>query len=315
MAPPRDLAIRPLGPGEIVDRAVALTVRHFRPLFLAMLVVEAPALALARLQQTRAIEVLAALGDPARAAAALPSVATFFAALLVVLAGIQLAATAVATAIVAPTLDPSATGGPPAARRVLAVATASVVQLCALLAAPALGAAPGLALAWRSTTLAGNVVALGAAVVGGAVALLLVLVRLVLVPAVAAVEGRGGVRAALRSWRLMAPRAAARLVDRPGLRASLVLFATFVIALAANGLAGLPRAVAARLAGADGPLGAFGAALPLPLEVSLTVFEAAATAALQPFTLVAVAVLYFDVRARTEALDVEIWAARLEAGP
>jgi hypothetical protein len=105
-----------------------------------------------------------------------------------------------------------------------------------------------------------------------------------------------------------------RFLDRPGLRASLVLLATFLLALAANGAAGLPRAVAARLVGTVGPLGLFGATLPLPLEVAVSIFEAAATAALQPFSLVAIAVLYFDRRARTEALDVEIWAARLEAG-
>lgn len=314
MAPPRDLAIRPLGPGEIVDRSVALTLRHFRPLFLAMLLVEAPALALGRLQQARAVEVLAVLGDPARAGTALPSLAGFFTALLAVLAVIQLSATAIATAVVAPTLDPRGAPAPPPARRIIAVATASLVQLVALFAAPLAGAAPGLLLAARSGTFAGLAIAVAAAAIGGVVALLIVLVRLVLVPAVAAVEGRGGFAAAVRSWRLMAPGGAARLVDRPALRASLVLFATFAIALAASGLAGLPRALAARVAGVEaGPLGLLGAALPLPVEVAVTVFEAAATAALQPFSLVAVAVLYFDVRARTEALDVEIWAARLEA--
>jgi hypothetical protein len=111
----------------------------------------------------------------------------------------------------------------------------------------------------------------------------------------------------------MAPARGGRLRDRPGLRASLVLLATFLLSLAANGAAGLPRAIAARLAGVAGPVGLFGATLPLPLEVAISIFEAAATAALQPFSLVAVAVLYFDRRARTEALDVEIWAARLEA--
>jgi hypothetical protein len=76
----------------------------------------------------------------------------------------------------------------------------------------------------------------------------------------------------------------------------------------------VPRLVAARLAGSQGPLGLLGGALPLAAEIPVSLFEAAATAALQPFSLVAVAVLYFDRRARTEAVDVEIWAARLEAG-
>lgn len=312
MAAPRDLSIRPLGAGEIVDRSVALTVRHLRALFLAMLAVEAPALALGRLQQARVLDVAGALGDPARAAAVLPGLAPFFAGLLAVLVALQLAATAACTAVVAPSLDPSARGGPPLPRRVLAVATASAVHLALLALAPALGALPGLALAARSSTAAGRALGVGAAALGAVVLFLVALIRLVLVPAVAVVEGRGGLAAVARSWRLMAG-GERRLLDRPAIRASLVLFATFLIALAANGLAGLPRAVAARALGREGPLGILGAALPLPAEVALSVFEAAATAALQPFSLVAVAVLYFDVRARTEALDVEIWAARLEA--
>lgn len=313
MAAPRDLSIRPLGLGEVIDRSIALTRRHFRTLFAAMLAIEAPALALGRLQQARAADALALLGDPGRAAADLPSLASFFGGVLAVLLVLQLAATAVAAAVVAPSLDPSARGGPSLARRAAAVATATVVQVVALFLAPALGAAPGLALAARAGGVATQVVGVAAAAAGGLTLLLLVALRLVLVPAVAAVEGRGGLAGALRSARLMAPVRGGRLVDRPGLRASLVLFATFLLALAANGAAGLPRAVAARLSGTVGAAGLLGATLPLPLEVAVSIFEAAATAALQPFSLVAVAVLYFDRRARAEALDAEIWAARIEA--
>ena len=312
MATPRDLAIRPLGLGEVIDRSVALTRCHFRPLFLAMLAMEAPALALGRLQQARAGDLLAVLGDPARVGAGIPSLAGFFGILLAVLVVLQLAATAAAAAIVAPSLDPAARGGPSAARRTAAVATATVVQVLAFALVPAMGAAPGLLLAARAGGRMTQVVGIVAAAAGGGVALVVVLLRLVLVPAVAVVEGRGGFAAAVRSGRLMGPVRGGRFLDRPALRASLVLLATFLLALAANGAAGLPRAVAVRLVGAPGPLGLLGATLPLPVEVTVTVFEAAATAALQPFSLVAIAVLYFDRRARTEALDVEIWAARME---
>jgi hypothetical protein len=314
VAQPRDLAIRPLGLGEVIDRSIALTRRHFRPLFVAMLAIEAPALALARLQQARAADVLALLGDPARAGTEASSLGWFFAGLLGVLAVLQLAATAVAAAIVAPSLDPAAGAGPPASRRALAVASATVVQVLALALVPALGAAPGVLLAARSESRAAALAGVVLAAAGGLLAFVLVLLRLVLVPAVAAVEGRGGFAAALRSGRLMRAAPGGRLLDRPGIRASLVLFATFLLALAANGAAGLPRAVAVRLAGTPGALGLLGASLPLPLDVAVTVFEAAATAALQPFSLVAIAVLYFERRARAEALDVEIWAARLEEG-
>ena len=314
MAPPRDLAIRPLGLGEVIDRAVALTRRHFRPLFLAMLVIEAPALALARVQQARTGELLAVLSDPARAAPALGPLGASFAELLAVLLVLQLAATAAAAAIVAPSLDPRGVPAPPVPRRVLAVVTSAAVQLAALVAAPALGGLPGLVLAARAEAPATRIVGLAAMVAGSLGLFLVALLRLVLVPAVAAVEGRGGVSAALRSSRLMTPRRRGRPVDRPGLRASLVLLATFLLALAVNGIAGVPRAVAARVAGTAGPLDLLGGALPLGVEIPVSLFEAAATAALQPFSLVAVAVLYFDRRARTEALDAEIWAARLEGG-
>jgi hypothetical protein len=310
---PRDLSIRPLGAAEIVDRSIALTRRHFRPLFAAMLVIEAPVLALGRLQQARGVELLGLVGEPGRAATALPSSGAFFGGLLVVLLLLQFTATAVAAAIAAPSLDPSARGGPPAARRALAIATAIAVQVLALLVAPAAGAVPGLLLAARAGGAATRMVGLAAATAGAVALLVVTLLRLVLVPAVAAVEGRAGLAAALRSGRLMARARGGRPVDRPGLRASLVLLGTFVLALAVNGVAGLPRAIASRLAGTAAALGPLGATLPLPLEVAVSVFEAAATAALQPFSLVAVAVLYFDRRARTEALDVEIWAARLEA--
>ncbi len=312
MAAPRDLSIRPLALGEVIDRSIAVTRHRFLPLFAAMLAVEAPALALARLQQARGAEVLAVLADPARAAAALPGAARLSGIVLVGLLALQLGATALAAAIVAPSLDPTARAKAGVGRRVRAVATATVAQVAILVVAPALGAAPGILLAARAAGLATQVVGLLAAAAGGAVLLVLALVRLVLVPAVAAVEGRGGLAALRRSSRLMAPVRGGRLLDRPGLRASLVLLATFLLALAANGAASLPRAIAARVAGAEGPLGILGATLPLPLEVVVSVFEAAAAAALQPFSLVAVAVLYFDRRARAEALDVEIWDARLE---
>ena len=312
MPAPHDLSIRPLAIGEVIDRSIAVTRRHFAPLFAAMLAVEAPALALGRLQRARSVELLAALAG-GRAPGSPSSSGPFLAGLLVVLVGLQLAATAVAAAIVAPSLHPSAAAGPSRLRRTAAVATASAVELVVLLLAPALGAAPGVLLAARAGGRATVIVGVVAAAAGGLAGFLVVLLRLVLVPAVAAIEGRGGVGALLRSARLMAPAPGGRFVDRPGLRASLVLLGTFLLALAANAGAGLPRAIAARLVGTVGPLGLLGATLPLPLEVAVSIFEAAATAALQPFSLVAIAVLYFDRRARSEALDVEIWAARLEA--
>jgi hypothetical protein len=310
---PGALGARPLGLGEVVDRAIALTLRRFPPLFAAMLVVEAPVLALARAQGSRAGELLGVARDPERAAALLPGVAAGLGVMLVALLGLQLVATAVAAAIVAPELDPRPVTSPPLARRAGAIAVAAVLHLGALLAAPALAAAPALFLATRAEGLAARLAGVGLAIVVALVAFVVVLLRLVLAPAAAAVEGLGP-GALLRSARLMSPTPGARLLDRPGVRASLVLLATFLLALAVNGLAGLPRAIAARAFAAPGPLGWLGAALPLPVELGLSVLEAIAAASIQPFSLVAVAVLYFERRARLEGLDVELWAARLEEG-
>lgn len=310
MAPP-DLTARPFGLAEVIDRSVAVGLRHFRPLFLAMLVIQAPALVLAR--QLPGLELLSAAGDPERAAQLLaPALRDLSAAFLTLLA-LQLLATAAAAAIVAPTLDPRrGAPRPTGARRLVAAVTATGLQIVLLGAAPVAGALPGLALAIRAATVPTIAIGVGGAVVGGLGLFLVATLRLMLVPAVAAVEGRAGLAALARSSRLMSPLPGSRLADRPGVRASLVLLAMFVLAVAVNGLAGIPRMIALRAQGGAGGLALLGAHLPLPLEIGVTLFEAVAGAALQPFSLVAVVVFYFDRRARREGLDLELWAERLE---
>lgn len=315
MAPTRDLTIRPLGVGAIIDRAVALTRRHFKPLFLAMLLVQAPAFALLRLTSARTGDLLALLADPqalAERAAGLAGLASLVAGALTVL---QFLATAAVAAIVAGSLASGPLpGAPSTARRAGAALGAAAWQLVALLLAPALGALPGLWLALRAGSTASALVGVAGALIGALALFLVVLLRTVLAPAVAAVEGLGGLAALRRSARLMAPRRGQPLLDRPGLRASLLLLTTFVIALAVNALASLPRLAASRVAGAD-PLGLLPGALPAGLELGLALFETCAGAALQPFSLSAVAVFYFERRARVEGLDVALWAASLAEPP
>jgi hypothetical protein len=196
---------------------------------------------------------------------------------------------------------------------VTAALTAGLLQLLALALAPAAGALPGLLLALRAGSTTTAVIGLAAAAVGALLGVLVALLRTVLTPAVAAVEGLGGWRALRRSIRLMAPRPGQPPLERPGVRASLLLFTTFALALAVNGLASLPRLAASRVAGA-GPLALLPGGLPPALELALALLEACAGAALQPFSLAAVVVFYFERRARTEGLDLEAWAAALEAG-
>jgi hypothetical protein len=308
----RDLQIQPLGVGGMIDRAVSVTRRHFRQLFVAMLLLQVPVLVLVRIVSTRAGGLTELLARPERLAEEAARLPGLLAGVMAGLLALQFLATAVTTVIVAPSLDgPSGATPPRPARRLARFASAGVLQLLALLLAPVLGALPGLALVSRSGSSA--TLALGlVATLGGALVLFLVaLLRTALMPAVAAVEGLGAFGALWRSSRLMAPRAGQRLLDRPGVRASLLLLTTFLLALAVNGLASLPRLVAGRLAG--GPLALLPGGLPAGVEAVLALFEACAGAALQPFSLTAVAVFYFERRARTEGLDLARWAERLGA--
>jgi hypothetical protein len=312
----RDLSITPLSIGGMVDRSVALAVRHFRTLFLSMLVVQAPAVVLLRLQADRIGPLLASLGDPVAMARAGPGLLGWSAAMLVLLSLLQFAATAAVAAVVAASLRPAPPGpagapSPSLPRRLGATASAAVAQLLVLSLAPVLGTLPGLLLAWRAGSATSLALGLATAGLLGLVAFLVALLRTVLAPVVAVLEARPFFSALLRSSRLMAPRPGQPFLDRPGLRASLLLLVTFVLVLAINGLASLPRALLGGLAG-GGPFGLLGA-LPLPIELGLSLFETCAGAALQPFSLAALAVFYFERLARTEGLDLTIWAERLEA--
>jgi hypothetical protein len=312
-----DLSARPLGMAEIVDRSIAVGRRHFRELFLAMLVVGVPALLLGRTLPDP-LELLGAARDPGRAAAALETAFVRLGGILLGLVALQLLATAVAAALVETTLAPRPPGAPRPSRgrRVWAALSATGLQLVLLAAAPAIGALPGAVLLVRAadagsvpTALAG----LAGAFVGGIGLLLVATLRLMLTPPVAALEGRAGLGALARSARLMAPRPGSRFTERPGVRASLILLAIFVLVFAVSALAGLPRLVAQRAFGAAGGLPVLGGQLPLGLDLAVSVVEAVLNAALQPFSILPAVIFYFDRRARTEALDVELWAERLEA--
>jgi hypothetical protein len=302
----RDLRIRPLGIGEALDRAVALHRRHFRELFLAALALELPLFVAARLQAS-ALGELAAGADPARWAAAAHLLPPLAGLALLMLVG-QFLLTSAATFLVAPSAaGPEVAPRPPAGRVARAALGAALAGAAATLHAPALGALPGALLALRSGSPAGQVLGAIAAVAGGGLALLWALLAFLLAPAAAAVEGVGGLRSLWRSLRLMRPAPGTPLAERPSLRASLVLLAALAITMAANTLAGLPRAAALLVAGAGSP----GARLPLLAEVVVGGIEIAAISALRPFGLVALAVLYFDRRARREGLDLEGWARSL----
>jgi hypothetical protein len=311
---PSDLSARPLGLAEIVDRSIALGLRHFRPLFLAMLVMQVLAVLLVH-RFSGVTELMDLAADPERALVVLERLLPSFTAVYLSLFALQFLATAAAAHIVAPSLDPRRGAPRPSRTRLLAaVASASAIQVALLAAAPIVGLLPGLILAHRAESVFTQLAGVAGSALGGLGLFLVATLRLMLAPVVAALEGRAGFSALARSSRLMAPRAGSRFLDRPVVRASLVLLAILALALAVDGLAGIPRLIVIRAYPGAGGIALLGASLPLPLEIALSLFEAAAGAALQSFSLVAVAVLYFDRRARTEALDLEIWTGRLEDG-
>jgi hypothetical protein len=308
-----ELAIRPLGLGEIIDRTVALTRRHFRPLFLWMLLLQAPAVAASRIQLASTSELLANFGDAAAALAALKELSRTSLWILAALFFLQMAATALCAAVVAPSLAAGAGVEPPGTpRRATAVATAALATLLVFVVVPGLAALPGLFLLSRATSTAAWVGALALFVVGAAVGFLVTVLRTLLVPVVAVMEGRQHFAAIRRSASLMASTPGLPLLERPAVRASLVLFATFAIALAVNLIVGVPRGIIGRPVGGSAFLPEV---MPLWAEIPLGLFETVASAALQPFSLVAVVVLYFDRRARREGLDLERFAAQIEVEP
>jgi hypothetical protein len=304
----------------MIDRSIAAARAGFRPLFLAMLLLQAPALAMTRFLSAQAPAFLLASGDPRRAVEQAPTALAAAGGLLVILFLLQAMATTITAALLAPALAVPITAAgeraesvPSWGARLLGALGTGLAQQLLLAGAAGLGALPGLLLLLSSrsapTALLGSI---GAAL-GGLVLFLVVLLRTILAPVALAVEGLGPVGALRRSWRLMGPRPGQPLAERPGLRASVLLLTTFILLLAVNGLAGLPRALAGGLGG-GGALPFLPAALPLPLELGLSLFELAASAALQPFSLAVTVVFYFERRARTEGLDLAAWAARLEQG-
>jgi len=315
----RDLTIGPLGVGGMIDRAVAAARLHFRALFVAMLILHAPALAMARLASARGPDLLLAATDPQVAAARAPAILATFSALLLLLLLLQAVATAVTAAVLVGSLAPhlvrpvqAGAAAPDWGGRLARAAAVGLLQQLLLVGALALGATPGLLVLVTARAPATAIIGLVAAALGGLALFLVALLRTILAPVAIGVEDLGPWGAVRRSVRLMAPRPGQRTLERPSLRASMLLLTAFALTLAVNGLAGLPRAAAASLAG-GGALPFFPGTLPLPLELGLSLLELVTGAALQPFSLAAVVVFYFERRARTEGLDLEAWAAQLEA--
>jgi hypothetical protein len=317
MAAEQDLTIRPLTVGEVLDRTLALYLRHFRALFATMLVFQVPVHAMGRAYMTQICGLIdghLSTGSPAALNAAMTRFALVMMGMIALLYLLQLLGGAAVAALVAPSLMGTQSQGglrglPRRAGPVLAMAA---VLMMALGTALAVGSGPGVLLAIHGGSAPAKVGGFLLAFLGAMFAFMLVLIRFVLAPAASAVEGLGGWAALRRSARLMRAPPGARFLDRPGVRASVLLFAVFVLPLAVNSMVGLPRAAAYAFSG-HSTLRLCEAPLPIALEIALTLFEGCAAAALQPFSLAAMAVFYFDRRARREGYDLEMWADGLAA--
>ncbi|HTP49353.1 MAG TPA: hypothetical protein VMK42_01535 [Anaeromyxobacteraceae bacterium] len=311
-----DLAIRPLSLGDVVDRAVAVTRASFPALFAVCLATGLPALVLYRAYAGVLSELLeVTLSRHALPPAGAERLFAWSAAVLGLSSLLQLVASGAIAAVVAPRLlgEDGEAGLRPGLERALsrrlAVGSAAAAVFGALFLAAGAGALPGALAAWATEGLTRSL-ALALSAAGGLAALLWAVVRLALAPSAAGAEGLHGLRSLRRSARLMGAAPGERIAERPGIRVSAIFFVTLLLALAVNGLTGLPRAALTLALGRGGPL----SPLPLPAELGVGLLEAVGNAAVQPFGLVALTVFYFDRRARREGLDLERWAEAL-AGP
>jgi hypothetical protein len=143
------MPIGPLGIGGVIDEAIGLALRHFRPLFVAMLLLQAPALALARLVSAQTPGFLLASTDPGLAAARAPTFLAAAGLLLFTLFLMQSVALTITAAVLAPALQPEAAPRAPPSRwrQVVAAAATGLVQQLILLLSTGLGLLPGLLLA------------------------------------------------------------------------------------------------------------------------------------------------------------------------
>lgn len=316
-------ALRPLGTTELLDEALRLYRRNFRPLFVVALVINAPLYATTALFQGWYLGRLRQLQDPAfaRALAESPEQALSFLALFLggafafgliyplfyqwLLASLT---AAVGRAFHDEPVAPAAT-----LREVLprlpALFFTHLLQLAAIGAGAGLAAIPGFLLA----LLGGRAVFAGLALAAfSSLAATLVLgLRWLLLGEVMVLERTWGLSALRRAAALMEGRVAPGPFGGQKLRASLVLLLSWMVSSALAFTAMLPR-LALELAFDASPFspGADPSALPLGLLLPVQAFELCVQTALFPFLVATTVRLYFDTRIRREGLDLELAATR-----
>lgn len=316
------LPLRPLGTGELLDRALTVYRAQFKELFKLSL-----AFALLLHLISKAFELLAftrfpalvslhTLTDAPELGSTTSQIGWFLGAMLGSM-GLSLIAWQASVAAVSTPAEAAPTSAPLTAldawhrlrSRLMPLLGTLVLELVVLVGNVLLGALP-FALAvvngLRNPGTEGLVLlALGLllSVLLMTGLFLVALLRYLLVPCVVIVEGLSGWKAISRASLLMRGRGVDSFWLNPKIRGSLVML---VLGLASNAVllvATAPRSIAL-MAGAGGQIGPVATLL-------IEAVEVLASAAIQPFGMVTLALFYLDLRVRREGLDLELTAARL----
>ena len=314
MNPTRELSLRPLGTGELLDRALGICRAQFRQLFLLALGFQVAMQGISKLVELVAYARFPALvsfshvGELPPAAQllwALPTLTGYFAVSVVLF---QASVGAVSLGGPASTQLESFSASRCWERlrpRLGALLATLLFELVLLGAQVALGLLP-VGLAALNAARDGSLDALVLLALGTLLSLLLApaiflvgFLRYLLVPSCVVVEGLSGPRAIRRSIQLMRA-GRARWTMGPKLRASLVLLVVALVVNAVTLIADAPRSLLVfSHAGGTGSL---------PLYLLAELVSLTAKTAVYPFGMVALALFYLEVRVRREGIDIALAA-------
>ena len=323
MNAPRELPLRPLGTGELLDRALTIYRGQFKELFKLSLSFAIVTHLMGKLYELVAFAKFPAMLSP-RSFVDVPQLGAVVEQVLWMIAT-TLAATGLSIALWQASVGAVSTDATHAmTRRPLraldawhrlrprlpALAATLVLELVVILATVLLGAIPLALGVLQNARHPGDNTALALLALGVALSMLFMfglflvtMLRYLLVPCVVVVENLSGWAALKRASTLMRGRNVESFWHNPKVRGSLVLL---VLGLATNAVllvATLPRSVVL--------IGSGSATANLPMQVVLEAIEVIATTAVQPFGMVTLALFYLDIRIRREGLDLELAASEL----
>lgn len=320
---PPVLPLRPLGTGELLDRALTVYRTQFKELFKVSLAFALvlhlvskgfELLAFARFPMLVQLKSFVAVPDLqanlTQVAWAVGTIGVYMGLSIVLW---QMSIGAVSTpAELAPSSTPlrALACWTRLRPRLLPLTATLVLELVVILLNVALGATPfalGILNALRNpgpVSLALLALGLGLSLFLMLGLFLVALLRYLLVPSVVVVEGLSGWKALSRAGALMKGRSVDTFWLNPKVRGSLVML---VLGLASNAVllvATAPRSLVLAAGAAMDPNA--------PLMLGIEALEVLASAGIAPFGMVALALFYLDLRVRREGLDLELTAARLQ---